>query len=151
MGLVADVFPAIRVGQIEGTHGHWTCALRHGGASSLFNAQPIVVMTARGPLAIGHNGNLTNAVSLRKKLESEGSIFQTSSDTEVVLHLIAKSPARDLVNAMKEAFNQVTGAYSIVLQTPKMIFAVRDPWGVRPSAHRPFEQVPYGGFGDLRL
>ena len=132
MGLVADVFHQAALDKLKGRMAIGHVRYATAGASSLLNAQPIVVMTARGPLAIGHNGNLTNALTLRKKLESQGSIFQTSSDTEVVLHLIAKSPARDLVNAMKDAFSQVTGAYSIVLQTPKMIFAARDPWGVRP-------------------
>lgn len=132
MGLVADVFQQAALDKLKGRMAIGHVRYATAGASSLLNAQPIVVMTARGPLAIGHNGNLTNALLLRKNLESQGSIFQTSSDTEVVLHLIAKSPARDLVGAMKDAFSQVTGAYSIVMQTPKMVFAVRDPWGVRP-------------------
>ena len=132
MGLVADVFHQSALDKLKGRLAIGHVRYATAGASSLLNAQPIVVTTARGPMAIGHNGNLTNAVTLRKKLEAEGSIFQTSSDTEVVLHLIAKSAAPDLVDALKEAFSQVTGAYSIVLQTPKTLFAVRDPWGVRP-------------------
>jgi amidophosphoribosyltransferase len=98
-------------------------------------------MTARGPLAIGHNGNLTNALTLRKKLESQGSIFQTSSDTEVVLHLIAKSPARDLVNAMKDAFGQVTGAYSIVIANAQDDFCRAGSVGGAAAPHRPIERV----------
>lgn len=132
MGLVADVFPQSALDKLKGRNAIGHVRYATAGASSLLNVQPIVVRTSRGPLAIGHNGNLTNARALRKKLEAEGSIFQTSSDTEVVLHLIAKSPARDLVQAMMEAFGQVTGAYSIVLLTPKTLYAVRDPWGVRP-------------------
>lgn len=132
MGLVADVFQQSALDKLKGRMAIGHVRYATAGASSLLNAQPIVVTTARGPMAIGHNGNLTNAVTLRKKLEAEGSIFQTSSDTEVILHLIAKSAAPDLVDAITEAFGQVTGAYSIVLQTPKTLFAVRDPWGVRP-------------------
>ncbi len=132
MGLVADVFQQSALDKLKGRMAIGHVRYATAGASSLLNAQPIVVTTARGPMAIGHNGNLTNAVTLRKKLEAEGSIFQTSSDTEVILHLIAKSAAPDLVDAITQAFGQVTGAYSIVLQTPKTLFAVRDPWGVRP-------------------
>jgi amidophosphoribosyltransferase len=132
MGLVADVFQKAALDKLEGRAAIGHVRYATSGASSLLNAQPIVVTTARGPIAIAHNGNLTNALTLRKKLESVGSIFQTSSDTEVILHLMAKSPARELVGAMKDAFSQVTGAYSIVIQTLKTLYAVRDPWGVRP-------------------
>jgi amidophosphoribosyltransferase len=132
MGLVADVFQQSTLDKLKGKLAVGHVRYATAGASSLINAQPIVVATARGPLAIGHNGNLTNARTLRDHLESIGSIFQTSSDTEVVLHLIAKSPARDMPTAIREAFEQVKGAYSIVLLTPRTLYAVRDPWGVRP-------------------
>ncbi|HRY28855.1 MAG TPA: amidophosphoribosyltransferase [Elusimicrobiota bacterium] len=132
MGLVADVFNRPLLDDMKGRTaiGH----VRYGtsGVSSLVNAQPIVVTTSRGPMALAHNGNLTNALLLRRQLEKEGSIFQTSSDSEVILHLVAKSSARDLGAALKEAFSQVEGAYSIVLLTPKTLFVARDPWGVRP-------------------
>ena len=132
MGLVSDVFKPGNIDKLVGRQAIGHVRYATAGSSSLDNAQPFTVTTARGPLAIGHNGNLTNAGILRKKLESQGSIFQTSSDTEVLLHLIAKSPAREVVSAIKEALVQVTGAYSLVLQTPKTLFAIRDPWGVRP-------------------
>jgi len=132
MGLVSDVFEEQTLDRLKGRMaiGH----VRYGtaGDSSLVNAQPIVVNAARGALALAHNGNLTNAFILRQQLEREGSIFKTSADTEVLLHLIAKSKALNLVDAMREAFTQVQGAYSIALATPAAIFAARDPWGVRP-------------------
>jgi amidophosphoribosyltransferase len=132
MGLVADVFNRRILDGLKGRTavGH----VRYGtaGMSSLVNAQPIVVATSRGPLALGHNGNITNAQIIRKQLEKEGSIFQTSADSEVILHLIAKSPARDLVSAIKDALSQVLGAYSLVLLTPRTLYVIRDPWGVRP-------------------
>ncbi|HOW27175.1 MAG TPA: amidophosphoribosyltransferase [Elusimicrobiota bacterium] len=132
MGLVSDVFNQSVLDRLRGRHsiGH----VRYGtaGMSLLVNAQPIVVATAWGPLALAHNGNLTNAQILRQRLEKEGSIFQTSADSETILHLIAKSDAKTFVAAMKDAFSQVEGAYSIGILTPKALYAVRDPWGVRP-------------------
>ncbi len=132
MGLVADVFKPEVFDRLKGRMAVGHVRYATAGSSILANAQPIVVTTARGPIAIGHNGNLTNALALRKKLEGLGSIFQTSSDTEVILHLMAKSPCRDQVGALKDSLRQVTGAYSLVLQTPKTLFAIRDPHGVRP-------------------
>jgi amidophosphoribosyltransferase len=132
MGLVSDVFKKDVLDRLVGRLAVGHVRYATAGASSVTNAQPIVVATSRGPIAIGHNGNLTNAQSLRKRLEATGSIFQTSSDTEVILHLIAKSPAKTMAGAVKDALQQVTGAYSLVLQTPTTLFAIRDPWGVRP-------------------
>ena len=132
MGLVSDVFKQDVLDRLKGRMAVGHVRYATAGASSVANAQPIVVATARGPIAIGHNGNLTNAGALRKRLEGLGSIFQTSSDTEVMLHLVAKSPARNLAAALKDALQQVTGAYSLVIQTPTTLYAVRDPWGVRP-------------------
>jgi amidophosphoribosyltransferase len=91
-----------------------------------------VIDCNKGKLALGHNGNLTNAIELRKKLEHRGSIFQTTSDTEVIVHLIARSNARNLSGAIADALNQVEGAYSLLLLTPDEIFAIRDPRGFRP-------------------
>jgi len=104
------------------------------GDTVLTNAQPVVIDCNKGKLALGHNGNLTNAIELRKKLEHRGSIFQTTSDTEVIVHLIARSNARNLSGAIADALNQVEGAYSLLLLTPDEIFAVRDPRGFRPLA-----------------
>jgi amidophosphoribosyltransferase len=86
----------------------------------------------KGKVALGHNGNLTNAAEWRRKLEHRGSIFQTNSDTEVIVHLIARSPARNLSGAIGDALNQVEGAYSLLLLTTDELYAVRDPRGFRP-------------------
>jgi amidophosphoribosyltransferase len=86
----------------------------------------------KGKISIGHNGNLTNAAEWRRKLEHRGSIFQTNSDTEVVVHLLAKSQARNLSGALGDALNQCEGAYSLVVLTPDELYAVRDPRGFRP-------------------
>ena len=96
------------------------------------NAQPVVIDCNKGKLALGHNGNLTNAIELRQKLEHRGSIFQTTSDTEVIVHLIARSSARNLTGAIADALNQVEGAYSLLLLTRDEIYAIRDPRGFRP-------------------
>ncbi|MGH9724538.1 MAG: amidophosphoribosyltransferase, partial [Candidatus Acidiferrales bacterium] len=102
------------------------------GDTVLMNAQPVVIDCNKGKLALGHNGNLTNALELRRRLEHRGSIFQTTSDTEVVVHLIARSTARNLSGAIADALNQVEGAYSIVLLTRDELYAIRDPRGFRP-------------------
>ena len=134
MGLVADVF---RPPVLERLHG--ASAIGHtrystAGASAFLNAQPIVVNTAIGPLAVVHNGNLTNARGLRERLEAEGAIFQTSSDTEVILHLMARNPRGDVVESLMEALQQIEGAYSLLLLTAQGLIAARDPNGFRPLA-----------------
>jgi amidophosphoribosyltransferase len=98
----------------------------------LLNAQPIMIDCNKGKVALGHNGNLTNAAEWRRKLEHRGSIFQTNSDTEVIVHLIARSQARNLSAAIGDALNQLEGAYSLLLLTPDELYAVRDPRGFRP-------------------
>ena len=102
------------------------------GESSIRNAQPLNVSTKYGRIALAHNGNLTNAERLRQQLEAQGSIFGTSTDTEVIAHLIAKSLAGDMIDAIIDALRQVTGAYSLVALTSEAMIAVRDPNGVRP-------------------
>jgi amidophosphoribosyltransferase len=104
------------------------------GDTTLTNAQPIVIDCNKGKLALGHNGNLTNASEIRRRLEDRGSIFQTTSDTEVIVHLIAKSSARNLSGAIADALNQVEGAYSLLLLTRDEMYAIRDPRGFRPLA-----------------
>ena len=132
MGLVADIFDKKT---LEGLKGH--LAIGHvrystAGDTSLKNAQPLLAHTSHGVLAIAHNGNLTNALTIRKNLETSGSIFQTTSDTEVILHLVARSTARTLREAILEALRQVEGSYSLVFCTKKELIAARDPYGVRP-------------------
>src|SRR6202451_4059914 len=134
MGLVADIFTEEVLAQIRGTLaiGH----TRHStaGDSALLNAQPIMVQSNKGMMALAHNGNLVNAQEIRGRLERQGSIFQTNSDTEVIVHLIALSREQTLPEAIADALQQVEGAFSLVLMSPDRIIAARDPRGFRPLA-----------------
>jgi len=100
----------------------------------LVTAQPIVIDCLHGQLALAHNGNLVNAGELRDQLVGQGSIFQTSTDTEVVVHLFARSPEPTVEGAIIEAVSQVSGAFSFVMMTKDKVFGVRDPHGFRPLA-----------------
>lgn len=102
------------------------------GATDIKNAQPIVVKCSKGLLALAHNGNLVNAKYLRKKLEQEGAIFQTTTDSEVILHLISHSKEKTLVEALKKVLPHLKGAYSLILMTPNSLYGIRDPYGFRP-------------------
>ena len=104
------------------------------GDSRVVNAQPLLIECAHGQIALCHNGNLVNATELRAELVRRGSIFQTNSDTEVVLHLYATSTAGTAADAIVDAVSQVRGAFSLVLLTPDCLIAVRDPRGFRPLA-----------------
>src|SRR5262245_46881775 len=112
MGWVADVFTPERLRRLPGHRAMGHVRYSTAGSSNLRNAQPITATTARGPIAIAHNGNLTNAEFLRREMEREGAIFQSSSDTEVILHLLARAPAGSLAEQIPHALAQVTGAYS---------------------------------------
>jgi amidophosphoribosyltransferase len=102
------------------------------GSSSIRNAQPITANTAHGPVAIAHNGNLINVEELRESLEREGAVFQSSSDTEVILHLLARADGPTLADQLAQALTRVRGAYSLLVLTAHSILAVRDPSGFRP-------------------
>ena len=132
MGWVADVFSPERLRRLPGHRAIGHVRYSTAGSSNLRNAQPITATTARGPIAIAHNGNLTNAESLRKEMERDGAIFQSSSDTEVILHLLARAPAGPLDEQIPYALAQVKGAYSVLILTPDALYAVRDPNGFRP-------------------
>ena len=139
MGLVADIFDAGVLAGLKGGAAIGHVRYSTTGASHLKNAQPMAVQYAGGAVAVGHNGNLVNAEALRDELEREGSIFQSSSDTEVIIHLIARAKvqgdpasADGLVPAIRAALSRVAGAYSIVFLTTKALVGVRDPLGVRP-------------------
>jgi amidophosphoribosyltransferase len=132
MGWVADVFSPERLRRLPGNRAIGHVRYSTAGSSNRKNAQPITANTARGPVAIAHNGNLTNAEALRKEMESDGAIFQSSSDTEVILHLLARAPAGPLEDQLAHALARVTGAYSLVLLTPTALLVVRDPYGFRP-------------------
>src|SRR3989449_10108439 len=102
------------------------------GTSVLANAQPMLARYREGPLALAHNGNLTNAVPLRSDLVAKGSIFQSSSDSEVLVHLIARSEAREPEDQLLDALERVEGAYSLVITIGRTLYAIVDPRGFRP-------------------
>jgi amidophosphoribosyltransferase len=131
-GLVADVFNEKRLRRLPGHiaigHNRYSTA----GSSILRNVQPIVANFALGTLAIAHNGNLVNAIELRASLEDEGAIFQSSSDSEVIVHLIAHAKGDDFYERVLHALKQIHGAFSLLIMREKELIAVRDPYGVRP-------------------
>ncbi len=132
MGLVADVFNTERILKLPGPlaigHNRYSTA----GKSELVNAQPCMINYSAGSLALAHNGNLVNAQTIRKELGTKGAIFQSTNDSEVIVHLMAKSKAETFVDRAAEALRQVSGAYSLVLMTEKELLAARDPQGFRP-------------------
>jgi amidophosphoribosyltransferase len=134
MGLVADIFTEKKLSRMRGTLAIGHTRYSTTGDSALLNAQPIMVQSNKGMIALAHNGNLTNAGEIRARMEAQGSIFQTSSDTEVIVHLIAQSREQTLPEAMADALRQVEGAFSLVMISPDRIFAARDPRGFRPLA-----------------
>ena len=132
MGEVEEIFQPSVLAKLPGALAIGHTRYSTAGDKALLNAQPILIDCNKGKVALGHNGNLTNAAEWRRKLEHRGSIFQTNSDTEVIVHLIARSPARNLSGALGDALNQVEGAYSLVMLTQDELYAVRDPRGFRP-------------------
>src|SRR6266576_5663613 len=134
MGLVADIFTEEVLSQLHGTLAIGHTRYSTAGDSALLNAQPILVQSNKGRVALAHNGNLVNAPEIRSRLETQGSIFQTNSDTEVIVHLIALSKEHTLPEAMADALRRVEGAFSLVMMSNDRIFAVRDPRGFRPLA-----------------
>lgn len=134
MGLVADIFNEAALASLRGTLAIGHTRYSTAGDSALLNAQPIMVQSNKGAIALAHNGNLVNALSIRRKLESQGSIFQTNSDTEVIMHLIALSREQTLPDAMADSLRRVEGAFSLVMISRDRIFAARDPRGFRPLA-----------------
>jgi amidophosphoribosyltransferase len=132
MGEVEEIFKPDVLNTLPGSASIGHTRYSTAGDKALLNAQPIMIDCNKGKISIGHNGNLTNAAEWRRRLEHRGSIFQTNSDTEVVVHLLAKSSARNLSGALGDALNQCEGAYSLVVLTPDELYAVRDPRGFRP-------------------
>jgi amidophosphoribosyltransferase len=134
-GLVGDIFNARhaeRVANLKGANAIGHNRYSTAGGSAVRNIQPLYADLSGGGLAIAHNGNLTNAVSLRAELVAEGRIFQSTSDTEVIVHLAARSTYRQIVDKLIDALKKVKGAYSLVALTSKKLIGVRDPFGVRP-------------------
>ncbi len=132
MGLVQDVFTASRLEKLPGPSAIGHVRYTTAGASHIKNAQPIAVDCAAGSIAVAHNGNLTNGLTLRHELEQMGSIFASDSDTEVFVHLIARSQKDTMVDRVADALGRVQGAYSLVFLSPEELIAVRDPHGFRP-------------------
>ena len=134
MGHVADIFQPHVLGNL---HGHM--AIGHtrystAGDTVLLNAQPFSVACNKGSVAVAHNGNITNARELRRDLERDGSIFQATSDTEVILHLVARSREKSMPSALREALLQLEGAFSLVFLAEDRVIVARDPHGFRPLA-----------------
>ncbi|MGK5510951.1 amidophosphoribosyltransferase [Brevibacillus formosus] len=132
MGLVSEAFGK---GDLEKFSGH--IAIGHtryttAGSSKIENAQPLFFRYAQGSMAVAHNGNLVNAAVLRKELELKGSIFQTTSDTEVIAHLIARSESKDLPGAVKDALQYIKGAYALLVMNEHQLVIALDPNGLRP-------------------
>ena len=156
MGLVADIFSDDVLDKLPGEMAIGHTRYSTTGDSALLNAQPIRVDSTRGLIAIAHNGNLVNLGNLRAALERDGAYFQTTSDSEIIVQLIAHSKADTVIEAIGDSLRQIDGAFSIVMMTRDRIFAARDPRGFRPlsmgrianpgrTGHRGFR------LGDLRL
>ncbi|MFP5245760.1 MAG: amidophosphoribosyltransferase, partial [Thermoanaerobaculia bacterium] len=131
-GYVADVFTHERIARLPGDTAIGHVRYSTAGGSMLCNAQPIVAHTSKGAIAVAHNGNLTNGAELRSQLEAEGAIFNSTADSELFVHLIARSRANTLEEAFIDALSRVQGAYAVALLAPGRIFAARDPYGFRP-------------------
>jgi amidophosphoribosyltransferase len=137
LGLVTDVFKDYSILQetLKGSssigHNRYSTA---GSANNKFNIQPFVVNYRDGNLALAHNGNLTNFRTLRTELQNDGTIFQTTSDSEIILHLIARSKEAKQIDQVREALNKIEGAFSLVILTDTMLIATRDSHGFRPLA-----------------
>ena len=132
MGLVADIFNQDILARLEGRIAIGHNRYSTSGSTVIKNCQPFVVEWAQGALAIAHNGNLVNAAEVRSRLEARGSIFQSTVDSEVIIHLIAASNEGTLTGRIVDALSQVRGAYSLVFLTEDRVIAARDPHGFRP-------------------
>lgn len=136
-GLVTEIYRDEKLltetlrGNIAIGHNRYSTA---GAADNKLNIQPLTVIYKNGNLAVAHNGNLTNFKSIRKRLQDEGTIFQTTSDTEIILHLIARSKQTVQLEQIRDALQQIQGAFSLVILTDNTLIAARDPWGFRPLA-----------------
>jgi amidophosphoribosyltransferase len=132
MGLVSEIFTDDVLAKLPGSMAIGHTRYSTTGDSALLNAQPIRVDSIKGLIAIAHNGNLVNLGNIRARLEREGAYFQTTSDSEIIVQLIAHSKSSTLVDAIADSLSQVEGAFSIVMMTRDRIFAARDPRGFRP-------------------
>lgn len=134
MGQVSEVFGDGALRSLPGAAAIGHTRYSTAGDTVVANAQPILIECHRGQIALGHNGNLVNAVLLREELEAAGSIFQSTSDSEVILHLYARSHRQTLAEAVAASLTKIMGAFSLLFLTRDALVAVRDPWGFRPLA-----------------
>lgn len=134
MGLVTEVFAGNRLESLKGTASVGHVRYSTAGASNVANAQPLVFSFRQGNLAMAHNGNLVNARQLQNHLESQGSIFQTTSDTEVVAHLIARGAFPTIAENVRVSLSMLKGGFALVILTDDQLIALRDPQGLRPLA-----------------
>ena len=132
LGLVAEVFNAEKLAKLPGTTSIGHVRYSTAGGAGIRNAQPIAVRYARGDLAVAHNGNITNAQELRQRLVGEGAIFQSSSDSEVIVHLIARSRHHSVEAQIDDALTHLEGAFSVAISVGNTLYAARDPRGFRP-------------------
>ncbi|MDL1892435.1 amidophosphoribosyltransferase [Sphingobacteriales bacterium CHB3] len=148
-GLVTEIYRDEKLltetlrGSMAVGHNRYSTA---GAADNRLNIQPLTVIYKNGNLAVAHNGNLTNFKQIRKELQEEGTIFQTTSDTEVILHLIARSKKKDQIDQIRDALSRIQGAFSLVIMTDDKLIAARDQSGFRPLAlGRKTNATPDGG------
>jgi len=134
MGHVAEIFTPRVIETLPGEQAIGHTRYSTAGDTALLNAQPFSVSCNKGRIAVAHNGNITNAAELRRELERQGSIFQSNSDTEVILHLVAHSRERTLSGALRDALLQLDGAFSLVFLAEDRVIVARDPRGFRPLA-----------------
>jgi amidophosphoribosyltransferase len=132
MGLVNEVFTEARLARLPGDRAIGHVRYSTAGDTVADNAQPYLIECHRGQIAVAHNGNLVNASLLRRELEAAGSIFQSGSDTEVILHLYARNHCERLEDAIAASLTKVMGAFSLLFLAPEAMVAARDPWGFRP-------------------
>jgi amidophosphoribosyltransferase len=142
MGQVIDIFHPQQLERLAGSSAIGHVRYSTAGGSFLKNAQPIAVDSTHGSVAIAHNGNLTNAEMVRQQLEEQGSLFQSESDTEVIVHLMAQSRQRTLEDRVADALSKVQGAYSLVCLSETKMLAVRDPLAIRPLCYGTFPDKP---------
>jgi len=132
MGLVAQVFNSDSLSKLKGNIAIGHTRYSTTGSSNIINAQPIVATCGLGKIAIAHNGNLTNAAELRERLENTGSIFQTTTDSEIIIQLLARKEFEGQPNNLITTIRRIKGAYSLLIMTPHEIIGIRDPHGFRP-------------------
>ena len=142
MGLVSEIFNKDILKKLSGKSAIGHVRYSTAGSSELKNAQPFVADYYKGNLAIAHNGNLTNAFLIKSELEYKGSLFQSNMDTEVIVHLIARSKEKNSIERIVHALKQVEGAYSLLILTEKEMVAARDPFGFRPLVLGQLKEAP---------